>query len=60
MGKLIDGRIDSRMSSAGQYGPRDRLLLCRGASCTAQVTHTRCWTLLGEMQLLVACSPDAF
>ena len=24
------------------YGPRDRLLLCRGASGSAQVTHTSC------------------
>ena len=30
--------------SVGQYGPRDRLLLCRGASGSAQVTHTRCLT----------------
>ena len=29
-------------SSVGQYGPRDRLLLCRCASGCAQVTHTRC------------------
>ena len=28
-------------SSVGQYGPRDRLLLCRCASGSAQVTHTK-------------------
>ena len=28
----------------GWYGPRDRLLLCRGASGYAQVTNTTCLT----------------
>ena len=35
----------SQLLSVEQYGPRDRLLLCRGASGSAyQVTHTRCLT----------------
>ena len=39
-------------------GSRHRLLLCRGASCSAQVTHTRCLTearKLWFLVLLVAC-----
>ena len=46
------------MLSVGQYGPRDRLLPCRGASGSAhEVTHTRCLTNAWKIYLLrlVAC-----
>ena len=47
------------MLSAGQYGPRDRVLLCRGDSGCAQVIHTRCLTDAWKLLLLglVACLP---
>ena len=42
----------------GMYGPSDRLLLYKGASASAQVTHTRCladaWKLY-QLLILVAC-----
>ena len=38
--------------SVGRYGPRDRLLLCRGASDPVLVTHKALGGCLGELQLL--------
>ena len=43
---LLYSRVEWR------YGPRDRLLLCRGASRSLQVTHRRCLTDARNMWLL--------
>ena len=40
------------MLCVGQYEPRDRLLLCRGASGSAQITYTR--SLTGAWKDVVA------
>ena len=43
----------------GKYGPRDRLLLCRGAPGSVMVTHTRvAWML--SLVLVAYCPLDAF
>ena len=39
----------------GQYGPRYRLLLCRGASGSVEVTHTRCLTDTWSIGARVSC-----
>ena len=40
--KSLPGTPSCRVLRVRQYGPRDRLLPCRGASGSAQLTHIRC------------------